>query len=396
MGRSMRRDRLAGLAMLLLVLASSLTIWAPAAADADVVFGAPQAAGAFGETVVFSTTFRSARAPQRVELLTRQPGDDDEQVEFANLESTGPDGWRASVHRAGHIVPNTTWEYRFRVVTDEGSATGPSATHTVADERFDWRALQGDRVKVWWYDGSEEFGRKALAIAEQALASAAGLLGVSDMQPVDFYIYADSRAFREALGPATRENVGGQAHPAIRTLFGLIGPREIDSDWLTELITHELAHLVFHDAVANPYEYPPRWLNEGLAVYLSRGYVDGDRAVVRGAAGGGSIMPLEGLGGNFPTRPTRSALAYAESVSAVDYFVRTYGEAHLVDLITSFADGTGLDAAFVRATGSDFATFDAAWLASLDARPPQVYGPRDVEPGPTPDAWAAQAAALLG
>ena len=95
-------------------------------------------------------------------------------------------------------------------------------------------------------------------------------------------------------------------------------------------------------------------------------------------------MPLEGLGGNFPTRPIRSGLAYAESVAAVDYFVQTYGEAHLVDLINSFADGTGLDAAFVRATGSEFATFDAAWLASLDAKPPPAYGPRDVEPGPTP------------
>ncbi len=402
MGRSMRGGRLAAAAALLLVLVSLLIVSAPVTAEAeakvgaDIVFGVPQAAGAFGETVVFSTTFRSNRPPQRVELLTREPGDDDEQVEFANLEGAGEDEWRATVHRAGHIVPNTTWEYHFRVVTDEGSASGPTATHTVADERFDWRSLQGDRVKVWWYDGSEDFGQQALAIAEEALASAADLLGVPQMEPVDFYIYADARAFREALGPATRENVGGQAHPSIRTLFGLIEPSQIGSDWLTELITHELAHLVFHDAVDNPYEYPPRWLNEGLAVYLSRGYTDGDRSQVRGAAGGGSIMPLEGLGGNFPTRPTRSGLAYAESVSAVDHFVQTYGEAHLVDLITSFADGTGLDAAFVRATGTDFATFDAAWLASLDARPPQAYGPRDVEPGPVPDAWAAQGAALLG
>lgn len=367
-----------------------LTIWLPASAQSDVVMGEPQAQGAFGETVVFSTTFRSDQAPLRVELLTRLPGEAEERVEFAAHERDTADRWRATVYRAGHIVPNTSWQYRFRVVTDGSSVTGPPATHTVADERLEWQVLAGDRVNVWWHDGGQDFGRRALEIAETALASSSALLGVGQMEPVDFYIYSETPDFRQAMGPATRENVGGQAHPAIRTLFGLIAPRQIGSDWIDELITHELAHLVFHEAVDNPYQYPPRWLNEGLAVYLSRGYSEGDRAQARGAAGGGTIIPLEGLGGNFPTRPVRSGLAYAESVSAVDFMVQTYGEEQLVDLITSFADGTGLDAAFVAATGADFAAFDAAWLASLGAQPPQAYGPREVEPGPLPDAWAAE------
>jgi len=206
------------------------------------------------------------------------------------------------------------------------------------------------------------------------------MLGVSEVEPVDFYIYADSRQFRQAMGPSTRENVGGQAHPGIRTLFGLIEPRQIDSDWVEELVVHELAHLVFDEAVSNPYQYPPRWLNEGLAVYLSQGYIGADRSQVEGAAGGGTIIPLEGLGGQFPTRSTRVGLAYAESVSAVDYFVETYGEDGLVELITSFADGTGVDAAFQVATGEGFAAFDDAWLASLGADRPEAYGPRESDP----------------
>ncbi len=388
----MMRRASALLSTLLLLLAISL----PAAAAADVVFDQPRAEGAFGEPVVFSTTFRSTEPPRRVELLTRLPGADSESIEFAQVQADGTGRWRATAYRSGHIVPNTSWEYRFRVVTDAGSAVGPAAGHTVVDERVEWQSLTGDQVRVWWHDGDERFGRRALGVAEDALASASRLLGVGDLEPVDFFIYSDTSDFREAMGPATRENVGGQAHPSIRTLFGLIAPRQIDSDWIEELITHELAHLVFHDAVDNPYQYPPRWLNEGLAVYLSRGYTVADRSLVEGAAGGGTIMPLEGLGGNFPTRVTRSGLAYAESVSAVSYFVDTYGEERLVDLITSFAHGTGLDGAFVAATGADFRAFDAAWLGSLDARPPQAYGPREVEPGPVPDAWAAAVDALLG
>jgi hypothetical protein len=256
--------------------------------------------------------------------------------------------------------------------------------------------LQGDRVRVSWHEGGESFAQGALDIAETALDDAAALLGVTDVEPLDFIIYSDPRLFREAMGPATRENVGGQAHPSIRTLFGLIEPRQIDSDWVEELVVHELTHLVFDEAVDNPYQYPPRWLNEGLAVYLSKGYGGGDRNQVERAAGSDTIIPLQGLVGQFPTRPQRIGLAYAESVAAVDYFVETYGQDKLVELITSFADGTGLEGAFERTTGAGFAAFDDAWLASLGTEQPEPYGPRDSTPGPTPMEWAPEASLLLG
>ena len=98
---------------------------------------------------------------------------------------------------------------------------------------------------------------------------------MTETEPIDFFIYADQDAFYDALGPGTRENVGGQAHADIRTLFALITPSEIDDAWVEIVVPHELTHLVFDTAVDNPYHFPPRWLNEGLAVYLSEGYAVG-------------------------------------------------------------------------------------------------------------------------
>lgn len=385
-------SRLAGVTVLLVLLVALAVV--PVSGQPDVRFGMPTATGGFGEAVVFSTSFETETPPQRVEMLSRLPGDDSDVVSIAQVEPDG-DGWRATVFQGGHIVPNTSWDFRFRVVTPEGSVTGPSGSHRLIDDRFEWDVLEGETVNVWTYEGGDDFARRALDIADEAMASAGGLLGVEDIAPVDFLLYTDTREFRDAMGPATRENVGGQAHPGIRTLFGLIEPRQIGSDWADELITHELAHLVFHEAVDNPYQYPPRWLNEGLAVYLSKGYVDGDRRKVQGAAGGGTIIPLEGLGGQFPTRAGRQSLAYAESISAVDYLVDTYGQEQLVELINSFGEGTGLDAAFIAATGLDFAAFDAAWLASLGADEPEPYGPTDSEPGPVPAEWATAPALLI-
>jgi hypothetical protein len=379
-----------GLGLALAIVTPSL-----ASAEPDVRFDAPSASGEFGETITFATTFRSASPPLRVELLSQLPGGSAQQVSRADVEQVGADTWRAVVYQAGHVVPNTTYEYRFRVVTDTGAALGPSATHRVDDLRLDWQELAGEHVTVWWHEGDAAFAERALDIAERGLSSAAELLGVSAVDDVDFFIYSDSREFRQALGPATRENVGGEAHPYIDTLFGLIEPNQVGSGWVEELVLHELAHIVFDEAVANPYGYPPRWLNEGLAVYLAKGYSDGDRAQVESAAGAGSIIPLEALGGQFPTRPGRFGLAYAESVSAVAYLVERYGEDGLVELITSFADGTTLDEAFVAATGASFADFEDAWLAALGTERPEPYGPQPAEPGPLPGAWASPAAALL-
>jgi hypothetical protein len=293
------------------------------------------------------------------------------------------------------VVPNTSFDYAFRVVTDDGMVTGPSGRHVVRDTRFEWQHLAGDDVTVWWHDGDRAAAERALAIAEDAVDSAAELLGVGDSGPVDFFIYADDRAFRQALGPATRDNVGGEAHPSIRTLFGLIEPGQAGSGWVPELIRHEVAHIVFDEAVRNPYGYPPRWLNEGIAVYLAKGYDDGDRAQVEGAARSGSIIPLEGLAGQFPTRPSRFGLAYAESVAAVDHLIRTQGEPAPGRLVVALGEGATLDEAFVDATGADLRAFEDAWLASLDVERPEPYGPRSGEPGQAPEAWSEAVDALL-
>ena len=389
--------------ILAVVLIAALSLLLPATTGATeavddatpVVFDAPTATGAFGDAIRFSTTFSAEELPLRIELITDTPEGGSRHVGVTAVSPIGDGRWQATEVRTGHVVPNTAIDYAFRAVFPDTDVVGPSARHRVADDRVDWQRLTGDRVTVWWHRGDEEFARRALEIAERAMDEASELLGVEDVEAVDFIIYSDDRTFREAMGPATRENVGGQAHPDIRTLFGLISPAQIRSDWVEELVVHELAHLVFDSAVRNAYSYPPRWLNEGLAVYLSTGYTSGDRAQVEGAAGAGTIIPLDGLGGQFPTRPLRFGLAYAESVSAVDHFVELHGEDRLVELINSFGDGLGLDEAFIAATGASFADFDDAWLASVGAERPRPFGPVEAPSGPIPDAWESRSDPLL-
>lgn len=389
MRRATRGKRTAVLALLLLALFAGVAGSGPVRA-ADAVFASPSATARLGVPLVFRTSLRSDVVPRRVELLTRLPAGGAASVEIATVADQGGGTFEASVEETGHAVPNTTLSYRFRAVMPDGSTVlGPEKTATVVDPRFEWRTLPGPRVRLHWYQGDDAFARRALEIGEGAIERASELLGVTETEPLDFFIYASEQALREALGPGTRENVGGQANASLRTMFGLIEPSEIGSEWVDVLVEHELTHLVFDTAVRNPYHAPPRWLNEGVAVYLSEGLSPGDSSSVRTAAERGTLIPLDGLGGLFPTSRARFNLAYAESVSAVSYLIETYGEERLVQLIRSYAEGVTDDEAFTAATGADLAAFDAAWLGSLDAQVPEPFGPRPAPPGPLPDEWTA-------
>ncbi|MDQ3870341.1 MAG: peptidase MA family metallohydrolase, partial [Chloroflexota bacterium] len=362
------------LSVVVLAVVASLPPSGPVLA-ADISFDTPVVQATLGRPFRVSIGFRSSLQPIRVELLTRLPGNDSWFVREAEL-SGGSGRYAAVVEDEDHVLPNTRFLYRFRVTVQGERRLTPEATLTFADERFSWQVLEGRLVRLHWYEGSREFAQRALSIGEKAVADVSTLLGVTESERIDFFVYASQSAFREALGPGTRENVGGQANASIRTLFALIEPSQINSDWVDVVIPHELTHLVFDTAVHNPYREPPHWLDEGIAVFLSEGYGAGDRSRVAGAGRSGDLIPLDGLSGQFPATREKFFLAYAESVSAVDFFIRKYGRDTLVKLVRSYGQGLTDDEAFTAATGADVKAFSSAWLADVGAGVPAAYGPR--------------------
>jgi hypothetical protein len=373
------------------VMFGSLIAVAPVAAADPVAFGTPTASSTFGKGVEFKQPLTAAAAPVRVELLITTPGSIGPEVTpVPPGTASGSSTLDYTLDLSdGHVVPNTTFIAQWRVVDDAGKAwLGPVVKQVYVDDRFDWKTLDGKVVRVHWYQGDQAFGAKALKIGDDAVAATAKLLGVTESDPIDFFVYAEQQPFYDALGPGTRENVGGQAHPDIRTLFALIAPAEINAGWIESVVPHELTHVVFATAIDNPYHEPPHWLNEGLAVYLSDGYDASYKAMVASAVQDGSIIPLDGLAGAFPTTRDRFFLAYGESVSAVDRIVRVNGRDALVKLIRSYHDGVSDDEAFKAALGRDVAGFEADWLAEIGARSPTRRGPQPAPVGPLPAGWS--------
>lgn len=363
---------------------------APAASAAGVTFGTPSASVTYGESIDFSVPVAAGEAIDRVELHLTFP----ESLGPYIVDVAAPAGATQTLRYTldltgdGHLVPNTTIVEQWVAFTSGGASVSSRELPVLySDTTHDWKSVKGDLMTVHWYDGDDAFARRALAIGEKAIRDTSALLGVAERDPVDFFIYGDDASFRAALGPGTRENVGGQAHADIRTLFALITPDAINDAWVGVVIPHELVHLVFDTAVRNPYRFPPRWLNEGLAVYLSEGNTSSDQGRVANAVRSKDLIPLDALGGQFPTDVDKTYLAYAESVSAIDYLVRTDGSSTLYRLVLGYKDGLTDDEAFARALGTDLAGFESGWLNELGAEAPVRYGPQPAPPGPLPADW---------
>ena len=197
---------------------------------------------------------------------------------------------------------------------------GPPISETYATPASTGRRSKGDVVRVHWYEGDQAFGAAGAADRRRRRSPRRRqLLGVTETEPIDFFIYADQDQFYDALGPATRENVGGEAHADIRTMFALITPGEIDDRWVEVVVPHELTHLVFDTATDNPYHEPPHWLNEGLAVYLSEGY-DVERPEPRRGRGERTGRSCRSRAWSAPSRrpATGSSWPTPRASSAVD------------------------------------------------------------------------------
>ena len=376
------------------VALAAIALLAPVASAASPGVGIPEATIKFLTSITFKSSATLTADVVRVELVVDVEGSQRSEVtEIPTTVKSGPTTLSYVLETpSGDLLPNTDVTALFRLTLSDGSMVrgAPTVVH-YEDTRYAWKVISGEFVRVHYTDGGTSFGQRAVKVADDAIRSVSTLLGVSETDPIDFYVYADRTAFYDVLGPGTRENVGGSAFPEIRTLFANIEPSAVNDAWVGSVIPHELTHLVFDTAVRNAYHYPPRWLNEGIAVYLSESYGPTDRNAVDDAAKSGSIMPLQALTAQFPTTAERFYLAYSESVSAVSFLVHQYGRDAMVTLVKSYKAGVSDDEAFQSALKTDVAGFEAAWLTSIGAPTPSPFGPRRAPAGPVPSGWAGAA-----
>jgi hypothetical protein len=359
-------------------------------AGSSLTFGTPSATSKFNTGIAFSQPYSGGTLKSATILITT-PGDIGPSVSAVDQVASSPLTFTMDTS-AGGLFPNTPVVAHFEVVLSDGTTqAGPDIHVTYTDDRYAWKTMTGKVVTLHYINASASFAQQLVGWADDGVSKAATLFGVSESKPIDYFVYPDQSSFQSALGQG--ETVGGVAMPTFRSCFALVASG--DTTYGQEVLAHEVTHVVFADAIGNPYHDPPRWLDEGFAVYNSVGYGSSDRRLVSQAASSGTLMSILALSDFFPLDANRIYLAYAEAVSAVDFMVRKYGQPAVLKLVQAYAKGDSDDEAFTAGLGVDMAAFNSAWLADNNATATK-YGPQPEPTGPLPPGWNGTSASSGG
>ena len=152
-----------------------------------------------------------------------------------------------------------------------------------------------------------------------------------------------------------------------RHMIALRSPRDYPiGDQLAKILRHELAHLHLDMIMAN--RRPPRWMHEGYAQQFAHEWNYEDDFKVARAVITNNEIPLADINGVNTFQGARAELAYAEAYLAMNYFLRTYGWDGLMLLSQSMQQKNDWDAAFMAATGANYASFQEEFADYLRKR----------------------------
>ncbi len=154
---------------------------------------------------------------------------------------------------------------------------------------------------------------------------------------------------------------------------GAVYPRERVVVLLAPRVRHGAAHfkaVALHEGVhllteLDGYSHLPKWMAEGLAVYLSGETLFRNPSLLARSVVTHQTLTLGEIEDVLLLGPEEARLAYLQSVSMVRYLVETYGWDTVAKLVHGFRAGRDPDALFRKATGRDYFTVEAAWHADL-------------------------------
>lgn len=340
-------------------------------------FGSMHAEASYGDEMTFSVQLAGG-PPDRLELLLRFG--DEEGTFVAPIALGGGSAeyrWDAADQ---YVTPNTRIGYRWRATDGDRVVLSPERQLLYDDDRpgLDWRSARIGDATVHWYGGAEAQARRFGELSALGAGRAEELLGHELAGPVDIFIYASREEFFGALGPGAREWTGAATYPALRTIFMWLGGGP--SDYLETTIVHEVTHVVFHDATANPYHAPAKWLNEGLATWSEARSADHERSVVEFEAAGAGLFAFDAIGEQFPIGTRGSSLSYAMGATMVEMIIDQHGAEAIARIAAAYRDGASDAEALEAGTGIAADELYADFYETFGVDPPQPIEPAPILP----------------
>lgn len=268
--------------------------------------------------------------------------------------------------RERYLPPGSEIEYYWEVKDANGVRTESARQRFIySDPRFSWRERSLGLVTLHWYNGGDAFANDVLDTAQRTLDRLKQQMNVAPDKPIHIWLYGSNAEFAAALPPNSAEWIGGQAYPGLNLIVAGVRPDGGAAREIRRMVPHELSHIVLHQATDNPYNQPPTWLDEGLAVYNQETPDSRFPPMVANAAQRNRLIPLRALNSSFPLDPNEALLSYAQSAAMVEFLITRFGTSRAAALAAIFREGVSYDEAVERSLGVTIEELDREWQASL-------------------------------
>jgi len=242
--------------------------------------------------------------------------------------------------------------------------TTPPQVIYYLDNRYTWQEVTEGNLSVYYYAGDASYARAALDIARSALPRVNQELGAPLPARVSIYLYAALDDLQSALMLAGRDWQGGQARPELGVILIAIPPGQEALAQMKRDIPHELTHLLVFQATGTGYARVPRWLDEGLASANEELAQPAYQLALESALRDGQLIPLETLCAPFPTDAEAAQLAYAESLSIVQFIRNRYPD-KIRKLLGAYTGGATCSGGVEQALGKTLGALEFEWRASF-------------------------------
>jgi hypothetical protein len=130
-----------------------------------------------------------------------------------------------------------------------------------------------------------------------------------------------------------------------------------------EILRHEIAHLYLRD------KYLPLWIEEGVAMYLSRKTISWwEHVRIGNSVAGDKTISLSEIDYLLSFGYTKATLAYLQSLTAVNYIIALHGVEGLQNLITMADSEQETNVLFKKALDIDFVSFEINYINFLEKK----------------------------
>lgn len=231
-----------------------------------------------------------------------------------------------------------------------------------------WNSLDTTHFRIH-YQSHAKSAQEVAEIAEDFYSQLDRLLNGMAMGKIEIWICDSEAQFQLAVHAPIQDWAIGCAFPLSRRIV-IQNPRVIIERkfQLSQIVRHEIVHVVFGQRTQKVMESIPLWFVEGIAMYLSEEWTPHHHNLLLKHIFSNSIISLSDLVTAFPRCEIQAQLAYAQSLNAVAWLVELRGIDKMWEIIARLENGEDLNTAYEQTIGWNLITFDSEWRASLSQR----------------------------